>query len=84
MGLILDDVPNHMGIGDPGNAWWADVLENGPGSPYAPFFDIDWCPVNPDLEIKVLLPLLEDQYGRVLEAGPAATCRSRRWSPGHR
>ncbi len=69
MGLILDAVPNHMGIGDPGNAWWMDVLENGPSSRYAPFFDIDWHPVNPDLENKVLLPLLEDQYGRVLEAG---------------
>jgi (1->4)-alpha-D-glucan 1-alpha-D-glucosylmutase len=69
MGLILDAVPNHMGIGDPGNVWWMDVLENGPSSPYAAFFDIDWNPVNPDLENKVLLPLLEDQYGRVLEAG---------------
>jgi (1->4)-alpha-D-glucan 1-alpha-D-glucosylmutase len=69
MGLILDTVPNHMGIGDPGNAWWNDVLENGPGSRYAPFFDIDWHPVNVALENKVLLPLLEDQYGRVLEDG---------------
>jgi (1->4)-alpha-D-glucan 1-alpha-D-glucosylmutase len=69
MGLILDAVPNHMGIGDPANAWWMDVLENGPGSPYAAFFDIDWHPVNPHLENKVLLPLLEDQYGHVLEAG---------------
>jgi (1->4)-alpha-D-glucan 1-alpha-D-glucosylmutase len=69
LGLILDAVPNHMGIGDPGNAWWMDVLENGPGSVYAPYFDIDWHPVNPDLQNKVLLPLLEDQYGRVLEAG---------------
>jgi (1->4)-alpha-D-glucan 1-alpha-D-glucosylmutase len=69
MGLILDAVPNHMGIGDSGNAWWMDVLENGPGSPYAAFFDIDWHPVNPALDNKVLLPLLEDQYGRVLEAG---------------
>jgi (1->4)-alpha-D-glucan 1-alpha-D-glucosylmutase len=69
MGLILDAVPNHMGIGDPGNVWWSDVLENGPGSIYAAYFDIDWHPVNPDLENKVLLPLLEDQYGRVLEAG---------------
>src|SRR5262249_49433235 len=51
------------------NAWWMDVLENGPSSPFAPFFDIDWHPVNPDLENKVLLPLLEDQYGCVLEAG---------------
>jgi (1->4)-alpha-D-glucan 1-alpha-D-glucosylmutase len=69
MGLILDVVPNHMGVAGAANAWWADVLENGPGSAYAPFFDIDWRPVNPDLENKVLLPLLEDQYGRVLEAG---------------
>jgi (1->4)-alpha-D-glucan 1-alpha-D-glucosylmutase len=69
LGLILDAVPNHMGIGDPGNAWWMDVLENGPGSVYAPYFDVDWHPVNPDLQDKVLLPLLEDQYGRVLESG---------------
>jgi (1->4)-alpha-D-glucan 1-alpha-D-glucosylmutase len=69
LGLILDAVPNHMSIADPGNAWWMDVLEDGPGSPNAPFFDIDWRPVNPDLENKVLLPLLEDQYGLVLEAG---------------
>ncbi|HEY7329710.1 MAG TPA: malto-oligosyltrehalose synthase [Gemmataceae bacterium] len=69
MGLILDMVPNHMGIADAGNAWWMDVLENGSGSIYARYFDIDWHPVNPDLENKVLLPLLEDQYGRVLEAG---------------
>ena len=69
IGLILDAVPNHMGIGDPSNAWWMDVLENGPGSRYAPFFDIDWHPVNASLENKILLPLLEDQYGRVLEDG---------------
>jgi (1->4)-alpha-D-glucan 1-alpha-D-glucosylmutase len=69
IGLILDAVPNHMGIGDPRNAWWMDVLENGPGSRYAAFFDIDWHPVNVALKNKVLLPLLEDQYGRVLEDG---------------
>jgi (1->4)-alpha-D-glucan 1-alpha-D-glucosylmutase len=69
MGLILDAVPNHMGIAGPRNAWWMDVLENGPGSVCAPYFDIDWRPVNPALKNKVLLPLLEDQYGRVLEAG---------------
>jgi (1->4)-alpha-D-glucan 1-alpha-D-glucosylmutase len=69
MGLILDMVPNHMGIADDGNSWWMDVLENGASSVYARFFDIDWHPVNPDLENKVLLPLLEDQYGHVLEAG---------------
>jgi (1->4)-alpha-D-glucan 1-alpha-D-glucosylmutase len=69
MGLILDTVPNHMGINHPSNGWWMDVLENGPSSICAPYFDIDWHPVNPDLDNKVLLPLLEDQYGTVLEGG---------------
>ncbi|MBI1997917.1 MAG: malto-oligosyltrehalose synthase [Deltaproteobacteria bacterium] len=69
MGLILDIVPNHMGIGEPSNAWWLDVLENGPSSSYAAYFDIDWQPANPHLENKVLLPILEDQYGNVLEDG---------------
>jgi (1->4)-alpha-D-glucan 1-alpha-D-glucosylmutase len=67
MGLILDIVPNHMCISDPSNRWWTDVLENGPSSPYAKFFDIDWLPPKSDLENKVLLPILGDQYGRVLE-----------------
>jgi len=69
MGQIVDFVPNHMGIGEPLNVWWMDVLENGPSSPYAPFFDIDWKPLKADLEDKVLLPILGDQYGRVLERG---------------
>jgi (1->4)-alpha-D-glucan 1-alpha-D-glucosylmutase len=69
MGLILDIVPNHMGIAEPSNAWWMDVLENGPSSSYASYFDIDWQPVNPHLENKVLLPILEDQYGIMLEDG---------------
>ncbi len=69
MGLLLDTVPNHMGIGDERNAWWMDVLENGPSSAYAPYFDIEWQPVKRELENKVLLPILEDQYGRVLESG---------------
>jgi (1->4)-alpha-D-glucan 1-alpha-D-glucosylmutase len=67
MGQILDVVPNHMGISAADNAWWADVLENGPSSPYASFFDIDWMPLKPDLAHKVLLPILEDQFGKVLE-----------------
>lgn len=58
-----------MGISDSCNTWWMDVLENGPGSMYAAYFDIDWHPVRPELENKVLLPILEDQYGDVLEAG---------------
>ena len=69
MGLILDVVPNHMGIGEPSNGWWMDVLENGQGSSYAAYFDIEWQPANPHLENKVLLPILEDQYGNVLEDG---------------
>jgi len=69
MGQIVDFVPNHMGIGEPLNGWWMDVLENGPSSSYAPFFDIDWKPLKADLEDKVLLPILGDQYGRVLERG---------------
>ena len=69
MGLLLDTVPNHMGIGEASNTWWMDVLENGPSSIYAPFFDIDWQPTKRELENKVLLPILGEQYGWVLEAG---------------
>jgi len=69
MGQVLDFVPNHMGVTKPGNKWWADVLENGPSSIYAPYFDIDWHPLKADLRDKVLLPILADQYGRVLERG---------------
>ncbi|MDP9185766.1 MAG: malto-oligosyltrehalose synthase [Verrucomicrobiota bacterium] len=69
MGQVLDFVPNHMGVAEPGNKWWADVLENGPSSMYAPYFDIDWRPLKSDLRDKVLLPILTDQYGRVLERG---------------
>jgi (1->4)-alpha-D-glucan 1-alpha-D-glucosylmutase len=67
MGHILDFVPNHMGIFD--NPKWQDVLENGPSSIYARFFDIDWEPVKTELHQKVLLPILEDLYGNVLEKG---------------
>jgi (1->4)-alpha-D-glucan 1-alpha-D-glucosylmutase len=67
MGLILDVVPNHMGIGKELNVWWRDVLENGPSSRYADAFDIDWHPIKRELENKVLLPILGDQYGTVLE-----------------
>jgi len=69
MGLILDVVPNHMGTGGGRNRWWQDVLENGPSSPYADYFDIDWMPLKPDLAHKILLPVLGDQYGKVLEDG---------------
>jgi (1->4)-alpha-D-glucan 1-alpha-D-glucosylmutase len=69
MGQIVDFVPNHMGIGEPLNQWWMDVLENGPSSLYAPYFDIQWKPLKSDLQDKVLLPILGDQYGCVLERG---------------
>ncbi|HEU4684926.1 MAG TPA: malto-oligosyltrehalose synthase [Nitrospira sp.] len=68
MGLVLDVVPNHMGIGKALNRWWRDVLENGPSSRYAAAFDIDWHPIKRELENKVLLPILPDQYGAVLES----------------
>jgi (1->4)-alpha-D-glucan 1-alpha-D-glucosylmutase len=69
MGLVLDFVPNHMAAHPSANAWWKDVLENGPSSPYALYFDIDWDPVKPELNNKILLPILGDQYGQVLERG---------------
>lgn len=68
MGQVLDVVANHMGITPQAtNEWWRDMLENGPSSPYASFFDIDWDPVKADLKDKVLLPILGDHYGVVLE-----------------
>jgi (1->4)-alpha-D-glucan 1-alpha-D-glucosylmutase len=69
MGLILDFVPNHMCVDSPENLWWMDVLESGPSSPYASFFDIDWQPLKKELTNKVLLPFLGDQYGQALERG---------------
>ncbi len=74
MGQVLDFVPNHVGIAEPLNEWWMDVLENGPSSRYAPYFDIDWHPLKSDLHDKVLLPILSDQYGRVLERGELQVC----------
>jgi (1->4)-alpha-D-glucan 1-alpha-D-glucosylmutase len=67
MAHIIDLVPNHMGIAKSANPWWQDVLENGPSSRYAQVFDIDWHPLKPELENKVLLPILGDSYGAVLE-----------------
>ena len=69
MGLILDIVPNHMAVMGSDNAWWMDVLENGEASSYAGFFDIDWHPLKEELQGKVLVPVLPDHYGAVLERG---------------
>jgi (1->4)-alpha-D-glucan 1-alpha-D-glucosylmutase len=69
MGLVVDIVPNHMGVGGTDNAWWFDVLEWGEDSPYAAFFDIDWKTNRDGFRGKVLIPVLGDQYGKVLEDG---------------
>ena len=69
MGLVLDIVPNHMGVGGSDNAWWLDVLEWGPASPYAGYFDIDWDPPNPLLKNKILAPFLGASYGETLPSG---------------
>ena len=69
MGQMLDIVPNHMALAGRRNPWWWDVLENGPASQYASYFDIDWEPPESKLHHTVLMPILGDHYGRVLEAG---------------
>ena len=69
MGLMLDLVPNHMGVLRADNRWWQDVLEHGQASRYADFFDIDWEPESEELAGKVLVPILGDQYGTILERG---------------
>ena len=62
MGLVLDIVPNHMSISAEENRWWWDVLERGAGSRYASYFDVD-------LDGPTVLPVLPDDYRRVLEEG---------------
>ena len=74
MGQVLDIVPNHMAINRE-NPWWWDVLENGPSSAYAAFFDVDWEPPERRIHNTVLMPVLEDQYGVLLEAGKLKVVR---------
>jgi (1->4)-alpha-D-glucan 1-alpha-D-glucosylmutase len=69
LGVILDIVPNHMAVGGSDNRWWLDVLENGPQSAYANFFDIDWDPVDASLKGKVLAPFLGTPYAEALAGG---------------
>ncbi|HET6810600.1 MAG TPA: malto-oligosyltrehalose synthase [Acidimicrobiales bacterium] len=69
LGMIVDVVPNHMATAGRDNPWWWDVLENGPSSVWARAFDIDWDPPEAKLRQRVLVPVLGDHYGRVLEAG---------------
>ncbi len=74
MGQLVDMVPNHMGVMGGDNQWWLDVLENGPASTHAGFFDIDWYPSQPHMHGRVLLPVLGQSYGRCLEAGEIRLC----------
>ncbi len=69
LGQILDFVPNHMGVGGADNPLWLDVLEWGPDSDHAGWFDIDWDPDRRYLLNKLLVPFLGDQYGVELKAG---------------
>jgi (1->4)-alpha-D-glucan 1-alpha-D-glucosylmutase len=66
---ILDFVPNHMGVGGADNPLWLEVLEWGPEAPHAGWFDIDWEPAARYLTEKLLVPVLDEQYGAALESG---------------
>ncbi len=69
MGVVIDVVANHMGTASRSNVWWWEVLENGPSSLWASYFDVDWDPPEAKLRQRVLVPVLGDHYGRVLETG---------------
>ena len=69
LGLILDFVPNHMGVHFADNPWWLDVLEWGPASPHAVSFDIDWELLPWRARGGVLLPIVGSSYGEALEKG---------------
>jgi (1->4)-alpha-D-glucan 1-alpha-D-glucosylmutase len=73
MGLVLDVVPNHMGVLHGDNPWWRDVLEKGRASPYAKFFDIDWERGRG----KLLLPVLGKHYGEALDDGEIKLARAK-------
>jgi (1->4)-alpha-D-glucan 1-alpha-D-glucosylmutase len=68
MGLLLDVVPNHMAASSE-NRWWMDVLENGPESNFASYFDIDWRPGSKNMDGRILLPVLGKPFGEVLDSG---------------
>lgn len=75
LGIVLDLVPNHMAVSLPANRWFWDVLEHGPASRHAAYFDVDWDPPESSTRNKVLLPILGDHYGRELEAGTVEVTR---------
>lgn len=74
---VLDLVPNHMAIGTPANRWWWDVLESGPASRFASYFDVDWGAAGTS-DDRILVPVLGDHFGRVLEAGEIKVHREHR------
>ncbi len=88
LGIILDIVPNHMGIGGADNPFWLDVLENGEKSPHSSWFDINWHPAEPSLDGRILVPLLDRSLGEALDAGllrlrlDAVDGRVALWLPG--
>lgn len=69
MGLVVDIVPNHMGVGGSENPWWQHVLQWGPHSPYAKWFDINWHSPDPAVHNKLLAPFLGAAYGETLASG---------------
>ncbi|MDX2087808.1 MAG: malto-oligosyltrehalose synthase [Kofleriaceae bacterium] len=81
LGILLDIVPNHMSIAGTRNRWWLDVLENGPASYYATYFDVDWS----GADDRVLLPVLGERYGRALTTGVLSIGheRGRFWARAH-
>jgi (1->4)-alpha-D-glucan 1-alpha-D-glucosylmutase len=74
MAAIIDTVPNHMSA-TPDNPWWWDVLRLGKASQYAEFFDIDWNPPDPELRNRILVPILGDHLGEVLDRGEISVVR---------
>lgn len=78
MGQVVDVVPNHMAVSGPENRWWWDVLENGQRSRFADYFDVDWqyAQESENSQNRVLLPILGDHYGRVLESGEIQLVRT--------
>jgi (1->4)-alpha-D-glucan 1-alpha-D-glucosylmutase len=69
LGHMIDVVPNHMAVAGRQNPWWWDLLKNGPSSRFAGFFDVDWYNGAKRWPGKILLPVLGDHYGRILEDG---------------
>ena len=67
LGLVLDIVPNHMGVGGADNGWWLSTLEWGELSPLSRAFDVDWERLGANH--KLVIPFLGDRYGEALEKG---------------